>query len=84
MASIVSGSDNCIGVGADFVEAATVARKAQHYAKSFGRFEATSAHGFKITKKWQSTLLCSESESVIRRALESEGYRLTSIQYQNN
>jgi hypothetical protein len=73
-----------MGIGADFVEASTVARKEKQYAKSFGQFEATSAHGFKIAKKWQSTLLCSEAESVIRRALESEGYRLTSIQYQNN
>jgi len=83
-ASIVSGADNCMGIGRDFVEAAIVARKAVEHAASFGKFEAVSAHGFKIAKQFQSTLLCSESEGVIRRALADEGYRLTSIQYQNN
>jgi hypothetical protein len=83
MACIVSGSDNCMGIGADFVEAATIARKAKQHAKSFGQFEAQSAHGFKIAKKWQSTLPCSEAEAVIRKSLNDEGYRLTSIQYQN-
>lgn len=84
MACIVSGSDNCMGIGRDFVEAATVARKAREYATSYGKFEAVSKHGFRIAKQFQSTLLCSESESVIRNALESEGYRLTSVEYRNN
>ncbi len=83
-ASIVSGIDNCMGIGRNFVEAATIARKSREHAVSFGRFEAVSRHGFKITKQFQSTLLCSESESIIRKALTDEGYRLTSIQYQNN
>ena len=83
-ACIVSGSDNCMGIGADFVDAACVSRKAREFAKSFGKFEAVSAHGFKIVKQFQSTLLCSESEAVIRKALTDEGYRLTSIYYQNN
>jgi hypothetical protein len=83
-ASIVSGSDNCMGIGRDFVEASSISRKAREHAVSFGRFEAVSKHGFKIARRFQSTLLCCESESVIRKALSDEGYRLTSIQYQNN
>ncbi len=84
MASIVSGVDNCMGIGADFADAARVCHKAREYATSWGKFEAVSKHGIRIFKQFQSTLLCSESEAVIRKALENEGYRLTAIEYRNN